>query len=83
MNPLLWPFNLILGCWHRHKSRVFTIKNRTYRVCLDCGLEFELPDAHTPARFDIVDRATSPIDTRRARLKQLRSISDSVPAIEP
>jgi hypothetical protein len=26
---------------------VFTIKHRTYRVCFDCGEEFELPDAHT------------------------------------
>ena len=68
MNPLLWPFKLILGCWHRHKSRVFTIKNRTYRVCLDCGREFELPDAHAPApaRFDIVDRANTQMNTRRA-----------------
>jgi hypothetical protein len=24
-------------------SRVFTIKHRTYRVCFDCGSEFELP----------------------------------------
>jgi len=38
-------FNFICGCRHRHVSRVFTIKHRTYRVCFDCGREFELPDA--------------------------------------
>jgi hypothetical protein len=27
-------------------SRVFTIRHRTYRVCLDCGGEFEFTDAH-------------------------------------
>lgn len=34
----------IFGCRHRHISRVFTIKHRTYRVCFDCGQEFDLPD---------------------------------------
>jgi len=44
----------IFGCRHRHLSRVFTIKHRTYRVCFDCGREFELPDAdpHAPLRSD-------------------------------
>jgi hypothetical protein len=27
----------LLGCWHRHVSRPFTISGRTYEVCLDCG----------------------------------------------
>jgi hypothetical protein len=33
---------------------VFTIKSRTYRVCFDCGREFDLPDADpkAPLRFD-------------------------------
>ena len=44
MNPLLWVFQLAFGCRHRHMSRVFTIKHRTYRVCFDCGREFDLPD---------------------------------------
>ena len=43
---LLWAvFEFIFGCRHRHLSRVFTIKHRTYCVCFDCGREFELPDA--------------------------------------
>jgi hypothetical protein len=38
-------FQFMFGCRHRHLSRVFTIKHRTYRVCFDCGREFDLPDA--------------------------------------
>lgn len=38
-------FQFLFGCRHRHLSRVFTIKHRTYRVCFDCGREFDLPDA--------------------------------------
>jgi DNA-directed RNA polymerase subunit RPC12/RpoP len=29
---------------------VFTIKHRTYKVCFDCGREFDLPHAHMPIR---------------------------------
>ena len=66
MNPLLWVFKLIFGCRHRHQSRVFTIKKRTYRVCFDCGREFELPDAHAPVLFGIADNAASQMNTRQA-----------------
>ena len=45
MNPIHWMIQLAFGCHHRHKSRVFTIDKRTYKVCLDCGHEFRLPDA--------------------------------------
>jgi len=31
---------------------VFTIKNRTYKVCFDCGREFDMPSAHAPKRLD-------------------------------
>jgi hypothetical protein len=31
----------IFGCYHRNLSRVFTIQGRTYRVCCDCGAEFD------------------------------------------
>ena len=27
----------LLGCRHRPQSRLFTLKNQTYKVCLDCG----------------------------------------------
>ena len=29
-----------LGCSHRNTSFPFTLKKRTYIVCLDCGREF-------------------------------------------
>ncbi len=48
MNPLRWMLQFAIGCRHRHMSRVFTIKGRTYKVCFDCGQEFELPDANAP-----------------------------------
>ena len=37
-------FEFMFGCRHRHLSRVFTIQHRTYKVCFDCGREFDLPD---------------------------------------
>jgi hypothetical protein len=53
MNPLLWVFRFTFGhCHHSHLSRIFTIKHRTYKVCFDCGREFDLPDAHKRARSD-------------------------------
>jgi hypothetical protein len=44
MNPLVWIFRFAFECRHRHVSRVFTIKHRTYRICFDCGREFDLPE---------------------------------------
>jgi hypothetical protein len=31
----------VFGCRHKALSRVFTIGRRTYKVCCDCGAEFE------------------------------------------
>ena len=33
--------NFLFGCHHANLSRVFTIRRRTYRVCCDCGAEFD------------------------------------------
>lgn len=41
MKPLLWILQSVFGCHHSQMSRVFTIKKRTYRVCCDCGEEFD------------------------------------------
>jgi hypothetical protein len=38
ITPLL---NFLFGCHHSKLSRVFTIRRRTYRVCCDCGAEFD------------------------------------------
>jgi hypothetical protein len=53
MNPLHWMFQFAFGCHHRHLSRVFTIKKWTYKVCLDCGHEFGLPDAYATASSSV------------------------------
>jgi hypothetical protein len=32
--------DLAFGCHHRKLSRVFTINNRSYKVCCECGATF-------------------------------------------
>jgi hypothetical protein len=41
VKSLIDVLNFLFGCRHRQKSGVFTIKKRSYRVCLMCGQEFE------------------------------------------
>ncbi len=50
-------FEFLFGCHHRNLSRVFTIRARTYKVCTDCGAEFDyslqtmsLNTCHQPGR---------------------------------
>ena len=33
--------DFLFGCYHHQLSRVFTIRRRTYQVCVECGREFE------------------------------------------
>ncbi len=40
MDGLRSAFDLLFGCHHGNLSRIFTIQGRTYRVCCDCGTEF-------------------------------------------
>lgn len=54
MRVLLDVFQYVFGCRHRHLSRVFTIKRRTYTVCFDCGREFNLPDAQAALKHAMV-----------------------------
>jgi len=67
MKPLLWVFQFIFGCRHRHLSRVFTIKHHTYRVCFDCGREFDLPDAQASMRSDASSGASLGANPYHAR----------------
>lgn len=30
-------FGSVFGCWHKHLSRPFMDKNKSYRACLQCG----------------------------------------------
>jgi len=71
MNPLRWMFQFAFCCHHGHLSRVFTIKKRTYKVCLDCGEEFGLPDPYQTSQSDVSDYA-------RARLKTIRHADASL-----
>jgi hypothetical protein len=57
MKPLLGLFQFIFGCRHRHLSRVFTIKRRTYKVCFDCAREFDVPNAGKPAQLGRKDKS--------------------------
>jgi hypothetical protein len=41
MDKLVVVFKWFLGCRHKQLSRVFTIDRRTYRVCCDCGTQFD------------------------------------------
>jgi hypothetical protein len=41
MKPLHWIVQVAFGCHHHQRSSVFTIKKRTYQVCLKCGQEFD------------------------------------------
>jgi hypothetical protein len=41
MDTLAAIFKSLFGCIHPWLSRVFTIQRRTYRVCCDCGAEFD------------------------------------------
>jgi len=60
-----WFFESLFGCHHRDLSRVFTIKKRTYRVCFECGREFdyswELMHSRQPR---VADDAYTPLDAR-------------------
>jgi hypothetical protein len=56
MKPFSSVLQFIFGCRHRHMSRVFTIKARTYKVCFDCGREFDLPSVSGPTQPGGKDR---------------------------
>lgn len=71
MNSLLRIFQFAFGCHHGHLSRVFTIKKRTYKVCLDCGEEFGLPDPYQTPLLSVADHD-------RARLKAITHAEGSL-----
>jgi hypothetical protein len=55
-------YEIFLGCSHRHLTRIFTLKDETYRVCLDCGVH--LP--YSPVNM----RPLSAREVRRIRAAQ-------------
>jgi hypothetical protein len=67
MKIVLDVFQFVFGCRHRHLSRVFTIKQRTYKVCFDCGREFDMPSARAPKRLDTASTAGLGTSTHHAQ----------------
>jgi hypothetical protein len=75
-------YDIFLGCRHDRLTRIFTVQQETYRVCLDCGTHL----AHSPVTL-------LPLSAREARrLKTARmgelkimpvNSSASVPLVPP
>jgi hypothetical protein len=63
MKPLLWVFRFATECHHAQLSRVFTIKKRTYQVCLECGHEFEY--SWSQMHFFRENQAIKPVNRAR------------------
>lgn len=61
MKPLDWISQFVFGCHHKHLSRVFTIKKRTYQVCLACGYEFDYSWALMHSRPNIAESSNAPL----------------------
>jgi hypothetical protein len=66
MKLLPWISQLAFGCHHSQLSRVFTIKKRTYQVCIECGQEFAYSWALMHSlRSNVADGAYAPLNSAR------------------
>jgi hypothetical protein len=66
MKLLLWILQFAFGCHHSQLSRVFTIKKRTYQVCVECGREFEYSwESMHSSQSSVADNACAPLNTAR------------------
>jgi hypothetical protein len=67
MKPLSWILQFVFGCRHSQLSRVFTIKQRTYQVCFECGKEFEYSLAlmHFSLPSNVIGSAVAPLNEVR------------------
>jgi hypothetical protein len=68
-HPLADFLEYALGCHHRHLSRVFTLRGRTYKVCCDCGATF---DYSLRAMSIVHHRGTIPALRRLRAIRRLR-----------
>ncbi len=67
MKHLLQAYQFAFGCRHSQLSRVFTIKKRTYQVCVECGREFEYSWALMHSmQSGVADNACAPLKYRKA-----------------
>lgn len=57
---------IFLGCSHGHLTRIFTVKQETYRVCLDCGKHIP----HSPLTM----RALTARELRRMKAAQVGAL---------
>jgi hypothetical protein len=67
MGPIAKALDYAFGCHHEHLSRVFTIEGRSYKVCCDCGKDFD----YSLRTMSIVRRRTL---APRLRLLRMRHI---------
>ncbi len=71
MNPLGSIFRFAFGC-HHQRSGVFTIKKRTYQVCLKCGQEFEYSWALMHSiRSSVADSTHVPLPSNQLRTNDI------------
>jgi len=84
MKPLLQIFQFSFGCRHRHRSAVFTIKKRTYQVCLKCGQEFGYSWAlmHT-TRSSVADSSQVPLPPNHIEPSNIRPNSVRLNNVRP
>ena len=67
MKLLLQVYQSAFGCHHSQLSRVFTIKKRTYQICVECGREFEYSWACMHSmQSSVADKACAPLEYRKA-----------------
>jgi hypothetical protein len=59
MDMLSTVYNFVFGCHHNDVTRVFTIKDHSYKVCLDCGqqVEYSLQDMRPKTRSELREAA--------------------------
>jgi len=72
-------YEILFGCSHSHLTRIFTLQEETYRVCLDCGVHLPYSsDTMRPLRARELRRLKA---ARAGELKILPSALSS-PALQ-
>ena len=80
MKFLLRIFQFVFGsCHHGRMSRVFTIKKLTYRVCFECGQEFDVEapvmrSGHGTSAQSYISGVSNPAHTRMPAPVMIESV---------
>jgi hypothetical protein len=73
MTPLHSVLESAFGCHHRQRRAAFTIKQRTYQVCLNCGREFDYSGALMHSiQSSVTDSPLAPLSSNHVRQTMLR-----------